>query len=121
MEILFVIGHLLVGLYFLHAGINHFFKVNYLAGYAASKGVPLPKAAVIATGITFTLGGISLVGWIAPIIGLGLIILTLIPLTTMMHNYWTVTDPMHRATEQINFNKNIALIGSLLLILALFL
>ena len=120
MEILFVIGHLIVGLYFLHAGISHFFKTNYMANFAGSKGVPWPKAAVIASGITFMLGGISLIGWIAPVIGLGLIILTLIPVTTMMHNYWTITDPMQRATDQISFNKNIALIGTLILILAFF-
>ncbi len=121
MEILFVIGHLLVGLYFLHAGLNHFFKANYLAGYAASKRVPWPKAAVIASGITMTIGGVSLVGWIAPIIGLGLLVLTLIPMTIMMHAFWNVEDPMQRASEHIAFSKNVALIGSLLLILALFL
>ncbi|MDB5189021.1 MAG: DoxX family protein [Candidatus Nomurabacteria bacterium] len=121
MEILFIIGRLIVGIYFLNSGLNHFFKANYLAGYASSKGVPLAKAAVIISGATMAIGGISLIGWIAPIIGLGLLILTLIPLTTMMHNFWTVTDPMHRANEKINFTKNFALVGSLLLILSLFL
>jgi len=121
MEILFIIAHVALGLYFLYSGMNHFFKVNYLAAYAGSKGVPFPKAAVIASGVTFAVAGISIIGWIAPIIGLGLAILTLIPTTTMMHNYWADTDPMQRANNQINFTKNFALVASLLLILSLFL
>jgi putative oxidoreductase len=120
MIILFIIAHLTIGIYFLNSGLSHLFNVNYLAGYAASKGVPLPKAAVIASGVIFVIGGISLTGWIAPVIGLGLIILTLIPVTTMMHDFWNVTDPMQRANDKIAFSKNIALMGSLLLVLALF-
>src|SRR6266403_3959678 len=120
MEILFIIGHLIVGIYFLNSGINHFFNVNYLAGYAGSKGVPWPKAGLIVSGALFAIGGISLIGLIEPQLGAGLIALTLIPLTTTMHNFWTVNDPMQRAMEKINFTKNLALIGSLLIILAFF-
>ncbi|HTH92916.1 MAG TPA: DoxX family protein [Candidatus Paceibacterota bacterium] len=120
MIILFIIAHLTIGIYFLNSGLNHLFHVDYLAGYAKSKGVPAAKAGVIISGITFALAGISLTGWIAPIIGLGLAILTLIPITTMMHDFWNISDPAHRATEKIMFTKNIAIIGSLLLILALF-
>ena len=115
---LFVIGHLVVGLYFLQSGINHFFKADYLAGYAASKGVPFAKFSVIASGVLFALGGISLIGWIRPDIGIGLIVICLLPVTTMIHNFWTVSDPMHRANEKIGFMKNVVLMGSLLLLLA---
>ncbi len=115
---LFIIGHLVLGLYFLQSGITHFFKANYLAGYATSKGVPFAKASVIASGVLFTLGGVSLIGWISPEIGLGLLILALLPITTMVHNFWSIKDPMQRATEYIAFTKNVALIASLVLALA---
>lgn len=115
---LFIIGHVVLGLYFLQSGINHFFKTSYLAGYAASKGVPFAKASVIASGILFTIGGISLIGWISPEIGLGVLILALLPITTMVHNFWAIKDPMQRANEYIVFTKNIALIASLVLTLA---
>ncbi len=120
MVALFIIGHVVLGLYFLQSGITHFFKANYLAGYAASKGVPFAKVAVIASGALFALGGISLIGWTGfrPDIGIGLIILALLPITTMMHNFWTIKDPMQRANEEIGFMKNIALIAALMLILA---
>lgn len=118
MVALFIIGHLVLGLYFLQSGINHFFKTSYLAGYATSKGVPFAKASVIASGILFAVGGILLIGWVAPEIGIGMIILALLPVTTMIHNFWTIKDPAHRATEYISFTKNVALIASLVLLLA---
>src|ERR1700761_3671292 len=118
METLFVIGHLVVGIYFLNSGLNHFFHAKYLAGYAASKGVPFALFSVIAAGVMFALGGISMIIWLRPDIGLGLIVLALLPITTMMHNFWTVSDPMHRANEKIAFGKNIVLIGTILLLIA---
>jgi hypothetical protein len=33
----------------------------------------------------------------------------------MMHAFWKVTDPMHKMSETINFTKNLALIGALLM------
>jgi len=119
MELLFIIGRLIVGIYFLHAGINHFFNAKHLAGYASSKGVPLAKAGVIISGITFTIGGISLIGWIAPLLGLALLIVTLIPITILMHSFWKGSDPMQRANDKVAFNKNLAIMGAMILIVAL--
>jgi hypothetical protein len=36
-----------------------------------------------------------------------------------MHRFWDVEDPMQRMGERVNFNKNIALIGSTLMFLAI--
>ena len=120
MVVLFIIGHVGLGLYFLQTGLNHFFKANYLAGYATSKGVPFAKVSVILSGVLFALGGISLIGWngFRPDIGIGLIIIALLPITTMVHNFWAVKEPQQRAMEWIQFTKNVALIVSLMLILA---
>jgi uncharacterized membrane protein YphA (DoxX/SURF4 family) len=117
---LFLIGHIGLGLYFLQSGINHFYNMNYLAGYAASKGVPFAKVSIIASGILLSLGGISMIGWLGyrPDIGIGLIIIALLPITTMMHNFWAVKDPQQKAMEKLQFMKNLALIASLMLILA---
>lgn len=32
----------------------------------------------------------------------------------MMHNFWTISDAQQRAAEQVNFLKNVALIGAAL-------
>lgn len=36
-----------------------------------------------------------------------------------MHAVWKVADPQQRMGEQVNFSKNIALLGSLLMFLAI--
>jgi hypothetical protein len=35
-----------------------------------------------------------------------------------MHNYWTATDPNVRLADSINFQKNMALLGAALVMLA---
>ena len=44
---LFVLGRILLGGYFIMSGFNHFKNLGMLTGYAQSKGVPMPKAAVM--------------------------------------------------------------------------
>lgn len=42
-----LLGRGIFGGYFLYAGIKHFRKLDMMTGYSASKGIPLPQAAVI--------------------------------------------------------------------------
>ena len=56
LHILFLIGRIIVGGYFLMAGLNHFANVKMMAGYAKSKGTPGAEAAVVGTGILLVLG-----------------------------------------------------------------
>lgn len=114
MEILLLLGRILFGGFFIMSGINHFTNVKMMAGYSASKNVPAPGLAVIATGVLLVAGGLSIVLGFLPVVGLALLILFLIPTSVMMHNFWTVEDPQFRAAEQINFLKNLALAGAAL-------
>ena len=43
MEMAFLVGRIIVGLYYINSGIRHFTHLNMMAGYAGSKGVPFPK------------------------------------------------------------------------------
>jgi uncharacterized membrane protein YphA (DoxX/SURF4 family) len=43
----------------------------------------------------------------------------LLPVTFIMHNFWSIDDEMARMGEMINFMKNWALTGSLLMFLAI--
>jgi putative oxidoreductase len=64
-----------------------------LAGYAQSKGVPSPKAAVIVTGILMLLGGLGIVLGIFPRLAVLLLEIFLIPTTFKMHQYWENSRP----------------------------
>lgn len=96
------------------SGVNHFMNVGMMSGYAGSKNVPAPGLAVIGTGAMLVLGGLSVLLGFWPILGLLLLILFLVPTSVLMHNFWTIQDPMQRAAEQVNFLKNIALTGAAL-------
>ncbi|MDQ3304266.1 MAG: DoxX family protein [Actinomycetota bacterium] len=99
MAILLLLGRILFGGFFIMSGINHFTNVKMMAGYSASKNVPAPGLAVIATGVLLVAGGLSIVLGFLPVVGLALLILFLIPTSVMMHNFWTVEDPQFRAAE----------------------
>jgi putative oxidoreductase len=117
-EILLLAGRIILGAYFLYAGINHFRQRKVMAGYAASKKVPFPMLSILGTGALLTLGGASLITGILPFVGLAFIALFLVGVTPMMHNFWTIQDPMQRMGERANFLKNAALLGAILAIAA---
>ncbi len=119
MQILFITGRIILGGYFIYSGYNHFKNLASMTGYAVMKKVPSAKAAVIVGGVMMVLGGLAIFLNVYPIIGMMLLVLFLIPTTIVMHQFWKESDPMVRMGERINFTKNLALIGALLLIISL--
>lgn len=101
-----------ISLMVLSAG--HFTATDAVAGYAAAKGTPAPKAAVLVSGLMMWVGALFIaLGW-HRFIGAGLVILFLVPVSFKIHNYWNVTDPNMRAVDRIQFWKNIGLAGAAL-------
>jgi putative oxidoreductase len=49
-------------------------------------------------------------------VGAWLIALFLVPVTLMMHKFWTVHDPMMAQLQMVMFMKNVAILGGALLI-----
>jgi uncharacterized membrane protein YphA (DoxX/SURF4 family) len=119
MEYLFIFGRVLLGGYFLMSGFNHFKNSAMLAGYAGSKGVPMAKEAVLLTGLMLTLGGLGILLGVYVNIAIYILALFLLVVSFQMHQFWKVSDPMARMGEQINFSKNMALMGALLTMLAI--
>ena len=115
--ILFLIGRIIVGGYFLMAGFNHFAHADMMAGYASAKGTPSAKLAVIGTGVLLVLGGLSFLLGYHPTIGTILLVIFLLGVTFRIHNFWTISDPQARMNEQVHFGKNVAMIGFLLMTL----
>jgi putative oxidoreductase len=109
-----LLGRLLFAAIFLTAGLNHFTK--QAIGYAASQGVPLASIMVPISGLFAIAGGLSILLGYRAKIGAWLIALFLIPVTLMMHKFWTVTDPMMAQVQMIMFMKNVAMLGGALLI-----
>ena len=109
-----VLGRFLFALIFLMAGANHFNKQTI--GYAASQGVPLASIAVPLSGVLAIAGGLSILSGYRAKLGAWLIVLFLVPVSLMMHKFWTVTDPMMAQLQMVLFMKNVSMLGGALLV-----
>jgi putative oxidoreductase len=111
---LVLLGRIFYVLIFLMAAPAHFSKQTI--AYAAAQGVPLASVTVRLSGIIALAGGLSILLGYRATIGGWLIVLFLVPVTPMMHKFWTVHDPMMAQTQMVMFMKNVALLGGALLI-----
>jgi putative oxidoreductase len=119
MTILFFIGRLIFGGYWLINAYNHLFKTSNYLGYVQSKGIKYPRFSIIGSGILILIGGLSMIFGFWPKIGAIAIAIFLIGVTYKMHAFWKIVDPMQKMNEQIQFRKNIALLGASIMTLAI--
>ncbi|MCX6173422.1 MAG: DoxX family protein [Ignavibacteriales bacterium] len=119
MEYVNILGRILFGGYFVYNGINHFINLKMLTGYAASKKVPMANIAVMGAGLMLLAGGLSYILNFHVTAGTIILLLFLIPTSFMMHNFWAVQDIQQKMGDTVNFTKNLALIGALLLFLSI--
>ncbi len=113
---IFLVGRVIFGGFFLINAYNHFAHAGNMAGYAASKGVPAPKLAILGSGVLLLIGGLSILTGLRQGLGLIAVIIFLIPVSLTMHAFWKDTDPMQKMNNRINFMKNMALIGAALML-----
>ena len=114
---LFILGRVVFGVYFAWSGLNHFINMKAMTGYAASKKIPSPEMAVMGTGLLLLLGGLGMALNINMRMAAILLLIFLIPTTFLMHAFWNDHDAMAKMGNRVNFMKNCALIGALLMIL----
>lgn len=107
-------GRLLFSSIFIFGGLGNF--SHQTIAYAAAQGVPLASIAVPLAGILSLVGGLSILFGYHARIGAGLLVLFLVPVTPMMHNFWAVKDPMMAQMQMVNFLKNLSLLGGAFLI-----
>jgi len=116
-DYVFVLGRILFGGFFVLGGLNHFQNLGMMSGFVQSKGVPTAKPAVAVSGLLIIVGGVSVILGYHVRIGLACIVLFLVPVTLLMHNYWVETEMMPRINQRVNFQKNLALLGAALMML----
>jgi uncharacterized membrane protein YphA (DoxX/SURF4 family) len=114
MKAAFLLGRMIFGGFFLYNGIHHFQERRAMAQYSSAKHVPSPDVAVIATGTMLLLGGASIALGVKPKWGTLAVMAFLAGVSPVMHNFWSVEDPNQRQNEQINFMKNLAMLGGAL-------
>lgn len=114
MKYVLFLGRVCFSLIFIMTILSHF--SSDIVAYAANQGVPFAYFLVPLSGIIATLGGLSVLFGFHAKIGAWLIILFLVPVTLMMHNFWTITDPMENMMQKIMFMKNLSMLGGAMVI-----
>jgi putative oxidoreductase len=117
LEWLAPIGRALLAAIFVISGYNKLTGFNDLVATLAKQGLPLPQV------FAFGTIGIELVGGIFLLIGFKarwtalVMALFLVPATLLFHRYWSF-EGSARAAQKINFLKNLAIMGGLLMVSA---
>jgi putative oxidoreductase len=109
-------GRILLALIFVFSGFG---KITGYAGTAAYMAAKLPLVSVLLplTILTELGGGLALaLGFKARWVGLWLAAFTILA-ALLFHDYWNA-DAAHRASQYINFMKNVSITGGLLMVFA---
>jgi len=115
--ILLVVGRLLFGGVLAYTGISHFTQTDEMAGYADYKGLPAPRASVLASGALLVLGGAGVIVGIFPVLAAIALAVFLLVSAVIMHDFWAVGDDQ-REDELNSFLKNVSLAGGSLVVAA---
>ena len=118
MKAAFLIGRIILGGFYLFNGVNLIVSRAMVVPLAAAKGVPLPELAIPVAGVFLLIAGTSvLLGW-KPLVGIGAVVLFLIPVSFFMHPFWSESGA-ERLNDTVNFAKNMALLAAALMLAAI--
>jgi putative oxidoreductase len=115
----FLIGRIILGAYYLFGAYHHFSDMNTMARYAGSHGVPYPQAAIVVSGLLLAIAGVTFILGVFPRVGVLALALFLVPVSFAMHPFWAASNPAARMADLVNFTKNMGLLGSALMFLAI--
>jgi uncharacterized membrane protein YphA (DoxX/SURF4 family) len=110
-------GQALLGATFMKLGFDAAVEPGARVDKAAALGLPNAELAVRGNGAAMVVGGAALILDVLPRqAALGLIA-SMIPTTLAGHGFWDF-DGVERTANQIQFLKNVGLVGGLLVVLA---
>jgi putative oxidoreductase len=116
-DALSLIGRIFLAVIFLVSGFGKVGGFEGLVGAIASTGLPMPQVFAVVTVVIELGAGLMLVfGWKARWAAFLLAAFTAI-VTYFFHNFWAAPEA-EKVMQQIQFMKNLALIGGLLLVMA---
>lgn len=114
MKAIVLLGRILFSLIFLVSSAGHFSAQTIQ--YAAAQGLPWANLLVPASGVLAAIGALSIVLGYKAQVGAWLIIVFLLPVTLIMHQFWAAGDPAMQQMQLAMFMKNISMLGAALLI-----
>jgi len=110
-----LLGRVLISAIFILGGISKIMAFSMYTGYVAAGHLPLPAVSLgIATAIELV-GGLAILAGFWTRFTASVVFLYLIPTTLLFHKFW-VFQGMDRMNQMIHFEKNLAIMGGLLIL-----
>ena len=113
-----LIARILICPVFIISGVSKIMFFSMMTGVVAAAHLPLPKVSLVCAMTIEILGGLAILTGFHAKVAAWIAFLFLIPTTLLFHNFWA----MQGAARQGNmgeFEKNLAIMGGLLLLAAL--
>jgi putative oxidoreductase len=106
----------LLGIFFLLNGVNHFYNTHILKEYAEKRSLIAPKLMVILSGLLLIAGGLTLISGYLIIPGIIGLCVFLAIASFMLHKFWAVKKRETAMLEAMHFVKNWAILVELVYI-----
>ncbi|HKW80680.1 MAG TPA: DoxX family protein [Casimicrobiaceae bacterium] len=116
-DVLALLGRVLLAVIFVYSGFGKITDFQGTVHYIEAVRMPVPQVLAVGAIVVEFIGGLALlIGFRARWAALAFV-LFLIVITPLFHNFWSA--PAAEAMEQqINFIKNVAIIGGMLMVMA---
>ncbi len=113
-----LLSRLMIATIFLMSAVgNKIPKFNDVAGYMASEGVPVPKAALAGAIVFLIVGSLSVIAGFKVRFGAALLLVFLVLATYYFHDFWNFQG-QEQQMQMIQFMKNLSLMGTMVFLMA---
>ena len=114
---LLLLGRVLMGGIFVQSGFGKLTGLDAFTNMLAQRGVPMPSIwSPIGAAVEF-FGGLAIVFGLYTRYAAVLMILFVIVATAISHRYWEFADLGQRRIQEVNFFKNLTMIGGFLFLI----
>jgi putative oxidoreductase len=110
-------GRILLSTVFIMGGIGKIAGFSFEESMVAAKHLPMPAVALGIALVIELVGGLAILTGLFTRFAAWIVFLYLIPTTFLFHNFWAV-EGADRIDTMIHFEKNLAIMGGLLLLAA---
>jgi len=107
---------ILLGLFFILNGVNHWINTSIYEEYSSRRGLIAPKLMVRVSGVALVFGGLSLVTGYFLLVGIVGLSVFLVVASLTIHQFWKEKSHEGRLTEGMHFAKNMAILTELIYI-----
>ena len=107
---------ILLGLFFILNGVNHWINSHIYEEYSSKKGLMSPRLMVRLSGIVLVFGGVTLALGYLRIYGIIGLSVFLVIASFTIHQFWKESKTEARLLEGMHFAKNMAILTELIYI-----